>query len=466
MANSSADGSLGSLGRVSLIAPPPLPTLIAEWAAIVPLICNLADQRDDYNTIGDVALRGRLFVGLFPRLGTLAGLSRLLGGGKQYLDHASNKGGSSRTVWDVNWGSVFPCANGAVVHTISEYLLAGTQSRVRRMPETCINEARGVDSKKPSIHADKSAGSAHTAYRRESSTSRVEGQDSIRRSQTLHVYRMKRKRIARESQRDIRGVVSSLPCQILKYVVLTGLATFLVLVGCYGTAALVVCSTTSSAVAQTINVRRPWGYLRNNEDHSACMLVAAHENAVEWHLYIGDRAVVDTILNKPMFGIASDAATRYAARWFWVAHLLQLAAMTFVAAQKGWDGVCMVLLLIGQWASSSFHSSRALCVEWLKTEGVDAEVKSFEFSGRSGMMGAIQLFSQSTVTRWMDTILVPHPRREVWLERLTGGTDDVNLSSHDEIWTKNMTDVSRVSAAVLQEEFSEEHATMSVEVKV
>jgi hypothetical protein len=34
------------------------------------------------------------------------------------------------------------------------------------------------------------------------------------------------------------------------------------------------------------------------------------------------------------------------ARWFGCAHVLQLLAMTYVAAQKGWDGVAMVIAML------------------------------------------------------------------------------------------------------------------------
>lgn len=57
---------LGSLGINPILACPPLPNIITEWAAILPLVCHLAGQQDDYITTGYVALRGRLSVGLLP----------------------------------------------------------------------------------------------------------------------------------------------------------------------------------------------------------------------------------------------------------------------------------------------------------------------------------------------------------------------------------------------------------------
>lgn len=101
------EANLGSLNTEPLLPCPPLPNIVAEWAAILPLVCHLAGQRNDYKTTGDVALMGRLSVGIFPRLGTFSGLARLLDRSTKYLDYAITRGGTSRTVWDVKWGSVF-----------------------------------------------------------------------------------------------------------------------------------------------------------------------------------------------------------------------------------------------------------------------------------------------------------------------------------------------------------------------
>lgn len=74
------------------------------------------------------------------------------------------------------------------------------------------------------------------------------------------------------------------------------------------------------------------------------MLSAAHENASTWYLYVGDRGVIDSLLNKTM--LSSPAANRMLVGYFRLAHVLQLLAMTYVAAQKGIDGVSLVLLLL------------------------------------------------------------------------------------------------------------------------
>lgn len=75
------------------------------------------------------------------------------------------------------------------------------------------------------------------------------------------------------------------------------------------------------------------------------MLVASHQNATEWNLLVGDRGVVDTPLNKPAFMIHESRLTYMVVWWFRVAHVLQLAAMTFITAIGGWDGVACVILV-------------------------------------------------------------------------------------------------------------------------
>lgn len=92
----------------------PLPAIISEWAALIPLVCHLASAQDDYYLIaGDLSLNGNFSIPLFSRLETLWGLARLLKNGPKYFDYASIRGGSSRTV---------PCANGAASSAIERVI--------------------------------------------------------------------------------------------------------------------------------------------------------------------------------------------------------------------------------------------------------------------------------------------------------------------------------------------------------
>ncbi|KAI1121430.1 hypothetical protein F5Y10DRAFT_256384 [Nemania abortiva] len=459
--SSASEARLGSLGVTSLIPCPPLPNIVAEWAAIIPLVCHLASQRDDYITTGDVALLGRLSVGIFPRLGTLSGLARLLGRGTKYLDHASTRGGSGRTVWDVKWGSVFPCANGAACAAITKYLISRDRNPPQRMPEFRSSEPRDIDREKSSLRSNVAVRPVHSAsgtrVRNFNAKEERAKDQGIRRYQVLHVYQLYRRR-REQKQRSLKLRIDqlrlSLPGQIIWFFLLICLAVLLCLLGGYGSAALIVCTSVSELVALTVTIHRPTSYLKNNETHDACMLVASHENATEWHLYIGDRAIADTLLNKPMFAVPGGEWPHVAGRWFWFANLLQYAAMTFVAAQKGWDGVWMVVLLAAHWALRWSLYDRTMARDWLEREGIEAEVRSYEFGGRYAVMGAIQVFSGSACTRWMDDILVPHPRREVWLKCLRGEELTDKLDPHDARWLEVAFEESFSAAEVLRREFS------------
>jgi hypothetical protein len=324
------------------------------------------------------------------------------------------------------------------------------------MPETRPPQPDEVDGKKRGSRSDFKIRPVSSSFGSETSStaSREEKTaEGIRRYQVLHVYQLIRTPKQHSLRQRISQLQTSLPGRVIWFLIFIGLAVFLCLLGCFGSAALIVCNSVSQLVALRIAIARPSSYLKNNEMHDACMLVASHENASEWHLYIGDRSIVDTLLNKPMFVIPEGKLPHLAASWFWFANLFQLAAMTFVAAQKGWDGVWMVVLLAAHWALRWSFSGRSLACDWLEREGIDAEVGSFEFGGRYAMMGAIQVLSGSTSTRWMDNILVPHPRREVWLKTLGVTESTKTLDRHDQSWLQYSTEASLASADVLRSVF-------------
>ncbi|KAK0717654.1 hypothetical protein B0T26DRAFT_829590 [Lasiosphaeria miniovina] len=432
------EARLGALNVAPIISMPQLPNILSEWAAIVPLVCHLATHRDDHATTGKVALAGRVSVSLFPRLGSLSGLSRLIGNTRKFLDHASSRGGTSLHVWDVYWGGMFPCSNGIAVEFIIDYCQQrhGRVSTIR-MPDI-LPELRPVPPRLSSYSStnlsSRSSISSH-GTRISSSKNGTRAprpdpdKDSIfrfRRSQTLHVFRCFRK-----PGRPLKSQPSnswSFAPHILRPLCAAVVAVALLLCGSFGTAAMLFCTAISGfAASLLVAVKRPPGYLENNEAGlpSGCMLAAAHQNATEWYLFVGDRGIVDTLLNKTMFWIPDTRTARLVGGWLRLAHFIQLAAMTFAAGQKGWDGVCLVALLAVNWLLERCANSNAnLAHSWLTRECVGVEIKKFEFSGRSYMLGAIQLYSGSQTTSWMDDIITPHPRREAWLRRLFGQEPD------------------------------------------
>lgn len=133
--SSSRSSGLGTITYNPLFSLPTPPNIVAEWTALIPLVAHLASYRHDHQLAGEAALSGRLNVSLFPRLGVLDGIARLLAGGPDFLDRVSTLGEVNRHVWDVNWGSSFPCANGAASSIITTYALGCADSTSVRMPE-------------------------------------------------------------------------------------------------------------------------------------------------------------------------------------------------------------------------------------------------------------------------------------------------------------------------------------------
>lgn len=148
---SSASGRTSGLGTIiynPFLSLPVPPDIVAEWTSLVPLVTHLASYRHDHQLAGEAALSGRLNVSLFPRLGVLDGIARLLAGGPDFLDRVSTMGEVSHQVWDVNWGSAFPCANGAASSIITAYALSHADWSCVRMPEHVTVFSKTEDPKK------------------------------------------------------------------------------------------------------------------------------------------------------------------------------------------------------------------------------------------------------------------------------------------------------------------------------
>lgn len=246
---------------------------------------------------------------------------------------------------------------------------------------------------------------------------------------------------------------SSKPTNIIIHLLLIILVVVLCLCGTFGTAAVVLNGTLTRIISRNIKIQRPPGFLGNNENHDACMLLSSHKNASTWYLYIGDRGVVDSLLNKTMITI--PPSSKFPSSWFKTAHFIQLLAMTFVAAQKGWDGLALLILLFFGWAIQWHRDETQMVRNWLADEAVSVNAKSFRFTGRTAMIGAVQKLSGSHTTTWMDDIISPSGRREVWLKRLSGDTavhdpDFETLSSFDQSWVALHSDLANEAVKMIK----------------
>ena len=487
---------LGSLGISPLLVLVKLPSILAEWAAMIPLLCHITNGHHDHDFIGQAALRGRIHISLFPRLGVLRGIAQLLEEGSEFLDRASSIGGRRSDVWDVNWGSVFPCANGAASALVAASALRGAQQTIR-IPERILPisslgdtssirvESEAADTSRPlsgvtpskvqrnnarrlTIHENADLSTLNWISSDPSTTQvptcriptpdpPVTSQQEFRRFQTLHVMEFKRAKVSMRWYHSISHIASTRWYQILSSIFLGVIASILCLYGLYGTACAVLFGAGSRIACLFLHVRRPPRFLENNELHNACMLVGIHQNSSIWYLYIGDRGVVDSILNKTMITLSTHSSILF--YWFKLSHFVQLLAMTFVAAQKGWDGISMIVFMIAADGFPWYPADLQIARRWLEKEGITVRARSFEFSGRTSMIGAIQNFSGSKTSQWIDGLVPASPRREAWLERLGAaagsepGKSYRQLDDFDKRWVDIQLTLTARGVALLQNEF-------------
>jgi hypothetical protein len=169
-----------------------------------------------------------------------------------------------------------------------------------------------------------------------------------------------------------------------------GIAAVLGLYGLFGTCACLVISTVSTVACRMVKFGRVTNFLKSNErDESGgarpdgCMLCATHPNSYIWDLYIGDRGVIDGLLNKHMIAI-DGPASQWLVMWFRFADVLQLLAMTFAAAQKGWDGVALLIFMLFDWAVVFVTNLGDRVIhKFMRNNDLGVEVWALDFPGKS-----------------------------------------------------------------------------------
>lgn len=419
MSNSTA--ALGSLGLVVFFPLTSLPTIVAEWAALLPLILHLANPKFDAELVGRVSLLGRLSTDLFPRLGTARSISRLLENPGKLLDQTS---AANKQVWDVKHGGRFPSANGAVSDTMTDTLAR----HVRPIPAI----DRNTEPKAP--------GHDHQEHKISASAHPKASETQFRRPQRLRIFHCRRQEYKRLSKINPSEWQNKAPTTTLYVIAMVGVAVVLGLYGLFGTCACLVISVISTATCRLVKFRRVTNFLKSNErDESGglrpdgCMLCAAHPNSYEWDLFVGDRGIIDALLNKPMIEI-EDVTSQWLILWFRSADVLQLLAMTFAAAQKGWDGVALVILMLSDWLVVFIASIGGRMVQnFMKNNDLSVKVWTLDFPGklsrrqtcrvltcllgRVAMLAAIHCCSESHCWTWMDDIIVSTPRRDALLRQ-------------------------------------------------
>lgn len=338
--------------------------------------------------------------------------------GPDFLDRACSIGETRREVWDVNWGSCFPCANGSV----SEIVFGGAV-RTAGKPVPVPSSPAQISA----FYTDSKSWSATQGGQR----------PAFMRPQTLHVIHCTRGTPRTHASMHLmvgKWVYRSVTITVLLAIVLVSCFS-----GMYGTMAAALISIVFRICSLCIAVVHPSSYLGDNERGligSACMLVANHQNASTWYLFTGDRGVVDGVLNKNMiFSIESkfgggvgggkSLGTKSLIVLLRMLAFLQVLVLTFVAAQKGWDGIGLLIFITIAWVTEKLsHNDTRLFEAWKKQHGIELEARTFEFTGRVAMIGAIQVFNENRFSCWMDSILVPNKKRDMWLKKLADAADD------------------------------------------
>ncbi|KAL9635014.1 MAG: hypothetical protein Q9164_003733 [Protoblastenia rupestris] len=427
VANSGASVNSGTLGLPAFLSLPPLPAILAEWLALVPLICHLTNHEEDHQMVGELALTGHLTTGLFPKLGYLDGIWRFLDRGPDFLDRANTTREYAFKVWDAAWGSTSTLANGTASSVITKFALSNNREVLEAPSDASQIMTSGKPAKgsAPPSPPPLSSSSCPTlgvqpSISRQGTSFSASPSSPFRRHQTLHVIRLYRKAQGCSSHARVFYALFHFGVQITYALSLLGTITLLVLLGAYGTAIVMLISLSSKAVCLAFRISRPAGYLDSNERHEACMLSASHDNASTWYLYVGDRGVVDWLLNKHMLSVPSGKSTsvNLFAAFFRFAHLMQLLAMTYVAAQKGIDGVSLVLLMLGNHVVKLLGGKHRLAKQWLDREDVGVDARTFKFSGRTPMVGCVHTLSGAKDAKWMDALISPSKRRDAWTHEL------------------------------------------------
>ncbi|KAK4078602.1 uncharacterized protein Triagg1_2933 [Trichoderma aggressivum f. europaeum] len=431
--------------------PPVLPVaasqlqIIFEWVGLLPLAIYLSGSGLSHWLVGQTSLAGFIGVSLFPRLGILDNLAAFLHESANFLDRASSVSELRHTVWDANWGSVFPCANGAASDILTRYVIP-----TARDIEIPTDLAALIAADELGRNSEKGKGNAVTAEASNNSTSHTNedaGGSQFRRYQTLYILDCTIDAAKRKNKSPSATCLFFL-MEVLFILSLLGACVSTILFGLYGTAAAILISIAFRVARQCIKVITPPRYLESNEaNHAdAYMLTAIHENSSTWYLFRGSRAVVDGLLNKPMIlDITARHKTTVALALRGLA-ALQLLAMTYVAAQKGWDGVgLLVLIAVARTLDYALYNDDRLAATWLRRECVGMKAWKCQFSGRTPMLGTIQLLKSNAISSWMNQILAPSNRREAWLEMLPLDCPDFETleSKHtltgesDQTWVRN-----------------------------
>ena len=261
--------SLGEIGKEAFLHVASIPSFWASFAAFIPLAYHLASGVYDNSLTGEIALTGRIAVGLFPRLGVSRSLAQLVEEGSEFLERAAAKGNRNTEVWDVNWGSTFPCANGAASTLITALALKGkrlisasaagegrekTEKERKEFQKAQRKRRREVNENGPSLQIT------------DADAERVIAKPppAFRRFQELHIlhFEFDKPETKDSCRKAFNRIVFGATIDIVSIMLLLLVVIVTGLFGLYGTAAAVLAGIMSKTGCFFLNLPRPVGFMK------------------------------------------------------------------------------------------------------------------------------------------------------------------------------------------------------------
>ncbi|CAI4214287.1 unnamed protein product [Parascedosporium putredinis] len=278
--------ALGGWSQTTPLSSPPdsstIPKVLVICAYIIPITVYAYSMRTAYDVATLVSLRAKVCPSINLRAWDFMGIAQLLGERESFMDNASDANSTLR-VYDVQWGSVFPCYNSGVASCVKEN--AFRQAKVPlTISEDNLNEwilANKADLEKnfqhdPSDDLESPPAFQSDVYCGETVENVVQRKQEYGRRQYLDIVYVSRER---EHPRVVNSALDQfqrLTTSQWPFLLLSSVAALVLTeYQCIGTGALLLIRAVARFLALRINVKRPPLYLRNRESATPTFRMAA-----------------------------------------------------------------------------------------------------------------------------------------------------------------------------------------------
>ncbi|KAL4964636.1 uncharacterized protein BDV14DRAFT_174465 [Aspergillus stella-maris] len=214
----------------------------------------------------------------------LGSVAKLLRERDIFLDTASATGDPLR-VYDVQWGSVFPCYNSAAAASVAanafgngtatpeitqedlnDWIIEHKAELLARFPPDVISHG-SLAAAKSEVHCGDRIGEL------------VQRKRMYGRAQQLDIVFVSQRGKKARTPSILHRPWSHRLQVAAQLFLAAGTGAVLLSLGCIGKGVLLLVGSVSFLCSQFVQIKRSPLYLRNREVHTGCMLVAVHENA-------------------------------------------------------------------------------------------------------------------------------------------------------------------------------------------